>query len=255
MTTTSQRRQRILQLLMEHGSVQVSELSPSFNVSTVTIRNDLGFFEEQGLVTRTYGGAYLKSAEAHEPDLPRHPALDAGIAARLGALAAERVRSGDTILIDAGPAMRQLAKAIRRMHKLTVMTNGLDIISELAGADGIQVICTGGMLNRASLSFHGAQAEQGLDGYRFDKVFLSADGFGIREGITSGNESEARMKRRMIESAAACIVVADSSVFGRTGLHRIAQVDEIDTIITDQNLPTKYRDALLRMDVELVVAG
>jgi DeoR family transcriptional regulator, aga operon transcriptional repressor len=254
MTTTSQRRQRILQMLMEQGSVQVSELSPSFNVSTVTIRNDLGFFEEQGLVTRTYGGAYLKSPAAQESGSPRYPVPDADVAVRLGAMAAERVRPGDTVLIDAGPVTRQLAKSIRRMRGLTVMTNGLDVLSELADAEGIQLICTGGMLNRTSLCFHGAQAEQGLDGYRFDKVFLNVDGFGIREGITSRDESEARMKRRMIDFAATCIVVADSSVFGRTGLHRIAQADQVDTIITDQDLPAKYRDALVRMHVELAIA-
>lgn len=66
MTTTSERRQRILQILMERGNVQVSDLSPSFNVSTVTIRNDLSFFEDQGLVTRTYGGAYLKGPATQE---------------------------------------------------------------------------------------------------------------------------------------------------------------------------------------------
>jgi DeoR family transcriptional regulator of aga operon len=157
-------------------------------------------------------------------------------------------------LIDACPAMLELAKRIRRVSGLTVMTNGLDIAVELADADDIEVICTGGMLNKETFAFHGAQAEQSLADYRFDKVFLGAEGFGIREGITTRDESIARMKRAMIESAAACIVMIEASVFGHASVHHIISVDKVDTIVTGIGMPAKYRDALERLGVEIVLA-
>ncbi|HYD80756.1 MAG TPA: transcriptional repressor AgaR [Paucimonas sp.] len=258
MTTTSQRRQRILQLLMEHGNVQVSELSPSFNVSAVTIRNDLSFFEEQGLVTRTYGGAFLKRPQ-HAPE--RAAAVARGVTApgaargeRIGARAARLIRPGDNILIDAGTAAYRLARHLAAASGLTVMTNGLDIAAELAATEGIRLLCTGGMLDREARSFVGTQAEQGLDGYHFDKVFLDADGFDLKHGITAHDEATARLKRRMIEAAGTCIVLLDSAKCGQIGLHRIAPLSRVGAVIADPDLPAEYREALERLEIDIAVA-
>ena len=245
-----------MQLLMERGSVEVSELAPQLGVSTVTIRSDLAAFEDQGLVTRSYGGAALKRMPPQEHNIRQKDGLNTSLKERIGMRAAQMVVSGDNIIIDSGTTTMALAhhlRSLRELRNVTVMTNGLNIGWELADAEGVELMLTGGLLRKKSLSILGSQAEACLGGYIFDKLFLGVDGCDLQFGLTTHHEAEARLNHMMVERAKKVIVLSDFSKFGRVSLHRIVQLERVQTLITDAGISAEYRDGLQRLGIELII--
>ena len=135
------------------------------------------------------------------------------------------------------------------------MTNGLNIAWELANAPGVNLLLTGGQLRKESLSFQGSQAEASLTSYSFDTLFLGVDGLDLQFGLTTHNEGEASLNHRMVERARKIVVLTDASKFGLVGLHRIARLDQIHTVITDKGIGTDYLDGLQGMNIETLVVG
>lgn len=255
MRNTRQRRQQIQQLLIEHGSVQVTDLVPRFGVSAVTIRADLGHIEAQGLATRTHGGATLVRIPPQERDIREKDALNQSLKDTIGAHAARLVQPGDNIIIDSGSTTMTLARHLRTHRDVTVMTNGLNIAWELVNAPGVELLLTGGLLHKPSLSLQGSQAEASLNTYSFDTLFLGVDGLDLQFGLTTHHEAEASLNHRMVERARKVVVLTDASKFGRVSLHRIARLDQIHTIITDAGISPDYREGLQRLGIEVVIAG
>lgn len=254
MRNTRSRRQQILQQLIEHGSVQVAELVGRYGVSAVTIRTDLGHFEEQGLATRTHGGATLVRTPPQEQDIHEKDALNLPLKESIGARAAQLVQPGDNIIIDSGSTTMTLARHLRGHRDVTVMTNGLNIAWELANAPGVNVLLTGGQLRKQSLSLQGSQAEASLNPYSFDTLFLGVDGLDLQFGLTTHDEAEARLNHRMVERARRIVVLTDTSKFGRVSLHRIAYLDQIHAVITDAGIDEATREGLQRRGIEVLVA-
>jgi DeoR family transcriptional regulator of aga operon len=254
MRNTSHRRATILQLLSDQGSVQVADLVEQMGVSAVTIRNDLSALEAQGLATRSHGGAVLARTPPPEQTIRQKDALNHEQKERIGALAATLVQAGDNIIIDSGTTTISLARQLRTASEVTVMTNGLNIAWELADAPGVDLILTGGLLRKQSLSFQGTQAEASLQAYNFDKLFLGVDGFDLQFGVTTHHEAEASLNFRMVERAKKIVVLTDASKFGRVSLHRIVLLERVHTVITDAAISPEYRDGLARLGIELLIA-
>ena len=248
MRNTRSRRQQILQLLIEHGSVQVADLVERFGVSAVTIRADLTHFESQGLANRTHGGATLVRTPPQEQDIHEKDALNLPLKESIGACAARLVRPGDNIIIDSGSTTMTLARHLRTQRDVTVMTNGLNIAWELANAPGINV------QRQRLLAQQGSQAEASLNSYSFDTLFLGVDGLDLQFGLTTHDEAEARLNHRMVERARRIVVLTDASKFGRVSLHRIALLDQIHTIITDAGIDDASREGLQRLGIEVIIA-
>ncbi|MBV1776826.1 DeoR family transcriptional regulator [Burkholderiaceae bacterium DAT-1] len=253
MKKTSQRREIILNHLIEHGSVEVSDLVARFNVSAVTIRNDLAALEEKGLITRAYGGAYFNRAAMVEQSVAQRDAINHPVKARIGAEAARLVGENETIIIDAGSTTLQLAKHLKNKSGVTVMTNGLNVAAELADAEGVEVMITGGNLRKKSMSFQGPQAEASFDHYRFNKLFLGVDGLDINYGITTHNADEAMLNRRMAEVSGEIIAITDSSKVGKICLHKIVGLDRISMLITDDGLDPQLLKAMNDMGLKVVM--
>jgi len=254
MRNTRQRRQQIMQLLIQHGSVLVADLVPRFGVSAVTIRADLSHIEAQGLATRNHGGAALVRTPPQEQDIHEKDTLNQPLKESIGARAALLVRPGDNIIIDSGSTTMTLARHLRSHQDVTVMTNGLNIAWELANAPGVELLLTGGLLRKQSLSLQGLQAEASLNTYSFDTVFLGVDGLDLQFGLTTHHEAEASLNHRMVERARRVVVLTDASKFGRVSLHRIARLDQIHTVITDPGIGSDHREGLLRLGIEVIIA-
>jgi DeoR family transcriptional regulator of aga operon len=255
MKTTSERRESILSTLRKQGSVQGVDLAKQFGVSTVTIRNDLGFLEKQSIATRTYGGAYLNKdiALINEVSLNEKKLLNDDVKEKIGAAAAKLIKSGDTLILDSGTTTQKVAKYIKQYENITVLTNGLNVGNTLSDANGVEVIITGGKLRHKSSSLFGAQAEESLQNYRFDKLFLGVDGFNLTHGVTTHNEYEARLNRCMCNAADEIIVVTDSSKFSKISLHKILDPIKISKIITDTNIPAAYLEGLKAFGIEVIL--
>jgi len=252
---TRARRQQILQQLLDCGSLQVADLVQQFGVSAVTIRTDLRRLRAQGLVARTHGGARLLHPPPPEQNIHERDSINLPLKEQIGRCAAALVRAGDNIIIDSGSTTVILARHLHSQRDITVMTNGLNIAWELSTAEGVNVLLTGGVLRKQSLSLQGNQAEASLNAYSFDALFLGVDGLDLQFGLTTHDEAEAHLSHRMVERARRVIVLTDASKFGRVSLHRIARLEQIHTIITDPGIQPGTREVLQGMGIEVIIAG
>lgn len=255
MLGTSERRERIIQQLRSHGSVQVNDLSALYQVSTVTIRNDLAFLEKQGMALRAYGGALLcePGQPAPERTIADKSQLNAPVKQRIGAMAAAMVTPGSRLILDSGTTTLEVARHLRNHQDIVVMTNGMNVANQLIDADGVELLMTGGHLRRKSLSFYGAQADQSLQNYHFDLLFLGVDGIDLERGVSTHHEDEARLNRCMCSVAERIIVVTDSTKFHRLSLHKIIDTQRIHTLITDDAIPADCLAGLKEIGVEVLL--
>ncbi|MBE0819737.1 aga operon transcriptional regulator AgaR, partial [Escherichia coli] len=141
------------------------------------------------------------------------------------------------VLLDSGTTTFEIARLMRKHTDVIAMTNGMNVANALLEAEGVELLMTGGHLRRQSQSFYGDQAEQSLQNYHFDMLFLGVDAIDLERGVSTHNEDEARLNRRMCEVAERIIVVTDSSKFNRSSLHKIIDTQRIDMIIVDEGIP------------------
>ncbi|HCB1500273.1 DeoR family transcriptional regulator [Klebsiella oxytoca] len=254
-TGTSERREQIIQRLRQQGSVQVNDLSGLFGVSTVTIRNDLAFLEKQGIAVRAYGGALICDSHTpgSEPSVEDKSALNTEVKRSIARTAAELIKPGHRVILDSGTTTYEIARLMRQHTDVIAMTNGMNVANALLEAGGVELLMTGGHLRRQSQSFYGDQAEQSLQNYHFDMLFLGVDAIDLERGVSTHNEDEARLNRRMCEVAERIIVVTDSSKFNRSSLHKIIDTQRIHTIIVDEGIPAESLQELHRCGVEVII--
>jgi DeoR family transcriptional regulator, aga operon transcriptional repressor len=254
MRDTSQRREKIIKMLREQGSVQVNALSQVFGVSTQTIRQDLGFLERIGMAARAYGGAVLRERQTSAPEaaLETKRQRFAAEKSAIGKMAAALVGAGETVVLDSGTTTLQVAAHLPAELELTVLTNDLAIANEIATHEKVNLLVLGGALRRKNMSLYGSQAENAMRDLSVDKLFLGVDGFDLIKGVTTHFEPEAVLNRMMCEAAAEIIVVLDSSKFGKICLHRIVEPANIDKLITDERIPREVLSALTDLGVEVI---
>ena len=250
---TVDRRDEIIRIIQKKGKARVDDLSALFKVSSVTIRNDLNYLEQRGVIDRVYGGALARMAVAFDSALIEKAKLHMDEKRRIGARAADMVCDGDSIILDSGTTTLEIAKRVKDRQDLTIMTNGVNISTELAGNPNLSVMLTGGRLRENSFSLVGPQAEATLQEYYFDKLFLGVDGFDLEYGLTTPNPQEAHLNSVMLTTSKEAIVVTDSSKFGRRSLCRIGGPGKIDRIITDSGISQEYLNTLEDMSIEVIL--
>lgn len=255
MLSTIERRQEIVLLTEQKGNVSVKQLAETFNISTVTIRNDLNELNRLGLIVRSRGGAVTSNRLTKELSIKEKHSKNHKIKQKLGEAVASLIEDGDAIILDSGSTTEEVARCLAGKKDLTVMTNGLNIAHELAQSENCDVFITGGRLRRKSMSFYGAHAEEKLKYYNFNKVILGVDGIDINRGISTHYEPEANFNRAMCENVEQIIVVTDSSKFGKRSLHSIIKLNAIDVLVTDSNIPKEYVDALNQLNVQLHIVN
>lgn len=253
---TSQRRLQISELVRQHGSVQVTALARRFGVSMQTVRKDLRYLAERGVMARAYGGAIDSSAvggAAAESPYEAKRTVHLDEKRRIGQLAATLVKPGDTIAIDSGTTAIQLAEALPNID-ITVVTNDFGVLGALTSKTHLRIVMLGGELRRKSMAFYGGLTVEALDALHVDRLFLGVDGFDLERGITTHYEPEAMLNRKMVEVARSVVAITDSSKFGTVCLHRIIPIRELDALITDSGAPEDIRAAAEQLGFELLMA-
>ena len=228
----AKRRKAILSHLAKQGFASVADLCQTFDVSEMTIRRDLSELEGQGLLQRTFGGAVATEPAFFEISINAKMSQFVEEKERIGKAAAELVKDGDTVLIDAGSTTTQIAKNLHD-KRITVIAGGLNIAAELSGSHHVDLLILGGILRKGFLSMVGPQAEAFLKNVRVDKLFLGVEGVDVDGGLTVPDVIDSHTKRAMVKCAKQTIVVADHSKLGRNTLSTIASLDEADLLITD----------------------
>lgn len=232
---TSDRRSAILHELFLAGYVGAKELSERLNVDASTIRRDLDVLAREGRLQRTHGGARPVAGAYDVPyAIKEHERLPAKNA--VAAAAAALVSDGQSVLLDSGSTTHQVALALATHKDLTIVTNDLLIARDVTDFPGVRLLVTGGELLGSTYTLFGDHTSAYLASLRVDWVFLGADAIDLPVGITNTNTLEVPVKRAMIAAGRTCVVVTDSTKFGHQALVRVADLTEVDQIITDDEL-------------------
>jgi DeoR family transcriptional regulator of aga operon len=228
----SARLSAILERLANGGTVDVAALADDLAASPATIRRDLAALERQRLLARTHGGA-VAHAVSYELPLRYKGVRFAGEKRRIASAAAGTVTEGMAVGLTGGTTATEVARALAG-QRLTIVTNALNIASELGVRPNVKLIVTGGLARSQTYELSGPIAEASLTGLNLDVAFIGVDGVDAKAGCTTHEEVEAHTNAVMIRHANRVVLVADSSKIGKVTFARICEAGEVDELITDQ---------------------
>src|SRR5580700_10866345 len=254
------RQSLILQAVRSDGSARVSDLTQRLGVSDMTIRRDLEVLARDGLVEKVHGGAVLPGTPAsHEPGFEAKLVLEMPEKTSIARAAASMVTPGTAIALAAGTTTFALAQCLLDVPGLTIVTNSLrvtNLFSGMRGPDGTtdSVVLTGGV-RTPSDALVGPIADLTIRSLHFDLLFLGCHGFDPDAGLTTPNLAEAETNRAFVRSARRVIVVADHTKWGIVGLSSFADLDEVDTLVTDVRFPAEARKLVSDRVGQLIIAG
>ena len=251
--TKEERHSLILDMLMQQGSLLVTDLADALNVSSVTIRKDLTELERSKRLYRNHGRAILIDPYSENRNVSEKEKYCVEEKRAIGNYAASLITPKDSILIASGTSVHALARCIQTTDKLVVITASLEVANILSKDRNIDIIQLGGMLRHSSLSVVGKYAEAALNDFSCSKLFIGVDGIDLDFGMTTTDMMEASLNRVMMQTAQKTIVLADSSKFGRRGFSKIADMEEIDHIITDSHVQPAIAKRIEEMGIELTI--
>ena len=240
-----ERRNEILEKLQNDRRVVVSELSQIYEVSEETIRRDLDKLVQDGFAIKSYGGAVIN--ENVNIELPFNIRKNRNIVGKqhIAELVSEQIKDGDSIMLDASSTAVYVAKTLLEQGKknLTVLTNSVEIIIELFGAQDWKVLSTGGESREGSFALVGYQTDRMLRSYHVDKAIISAKGIDMDAGLTDSDDLHANNKRTMLTRAKEKILAVDSSKFDR-----LAEVPYKKILIVTDPFMAKSKNLNLILD-------
>jgi DeoR/GlpR family transcriptional regulator of sugar metabolism len=251
-----ERRFRISELLSRQRTVSASELIDILGVTAATVRRDLADLERKGLLVRSHGGAVSKSPTTNFQ--PSYDTLGRTNREEKQAIAAEAARmilDGDTIFLEGSTTVSEVAPRLQHRNRLTVVTNSPLILCQLQRYPEINVMCTGGDLQRDVFYMSGVWAQRSLSEIRVDKAFLGVSGIDPGYGMSTASHAEATIKKAIIQSAKMRIALVDHSKFGKQGFAYVGPVTELTTLITDSGTTPTDLQALKDLGVEVIVTG
>lgn len=240
-------------ILQRTGYRSVGELAEELEVSEMTIRRYLDQLEEQDLVTRTHGGAYI-GEEMIDVDYRVRETLCRPQKEAIGRVAASLIESGESIFIDTGSTAAYVALAIDGTKRITVVTTSIVVAETLERKPNVETILLGGRVHAPTHSVQGPIAQEVIKQFRFSKAFIAAVGIDVTQGLTQGNLEEVPVKQTAAANAKQTIAVLDSSKFNRQVLVMLLPIDEISMLVTDDGVSPEDRAALEERGVEVRIA-
>lgn len=260
-----QRLANILELVVEKGSIRVEDAASALDVSEATIRRDFDALAKQQLLTRTHGGAVATGGSLGLP-LTYKIAKDDEAKQRIAAVAAQMVSRYQVVGINGGTTTTEVARALVARSEfapgdssethpaLTVVTNALNIATELTVRQQIKIVVTGGVARPHSYELTGPFAEEVLKEVNIDIAFIGVEALDPITGASAGHEDEARVNRQIAAQASKIVVVTDSSKFSKRAFATICPAEDIDVLITDDGIDPKIADQLRSLGVEIIIA-
>ncbi len=243
-----EREEELLSAIMEATEISVSELAKKLYVSLPTLRRDLIKLEQKGKIIRTHGGAKLVNRSADEKipfylrEAERYEAKSAMAQKAIG-----YVSPGDTVLLDGSTSAYSIIPLLAEIPKIIVITSSAKS-SFLLGQLGINNICTGGRMIASSLSYIGEDAERTVARYNADILFFSCHGVSPEGMLTDNSCEENALRSVMIAHSQKCICLCDSSKLGKTSLHNLCHISQVDAFICDQALPAEFQRQLKQQE-------
>lgn len=238
----NERKREILRQLLKDGQVRVEQLAEHFETSTVTIRRELSYLDDAGLLRRTHGGAIQVEPMLYEPfrrlsSFAAQEQMQAAEKRRIGLAAAAMIPDGEIVALSAGTTTTQVGRSIHDRKSVTIVTNAINIAMELSHRLDLKIIVTGGFLNKNCFALSGDSGIAPVNEMFYDRAFISVDGIHTEHGLTSDSPELGAVNRAIIQQSRKTVVVADHSKFGKVCKILIARDAKVDLIVTDKSAP------------------
>jgi DeoR/GlpR family transcriptional regulator of sugar metabolism len=249
-----ERRLGILEAISERPLVRADEIAAGFAVSAETVRRDFLALEQEGLLRRVYGGAVRPTRRAIEVPYAERRGRFSERKRAMAALAASLVMPGDTLILDVGTSVAEVARVLSQSYRGRVLTNSLLAAVELANHEGVDVLTAGGQVRPGDLACSGPHAEAFFASYYADKAFLGSGGVHPQAGLTDYHPSEIPCRLAMLSHSAQRFVLADSSKLGEIAVARVCDLDNITAVITDSEADGSILATLREVGLDVMVA-
>jgi len=249
---TTQRQQRILDLLFETGGASIDDLATRFAVSRMTIHRDADALVRQGLINKIHGGLTVRNRATATRSVSYRQSRAPHLKQAIIAQAASRIVPEQVLVLDDSTTVAEMLPLLPALAPLTIITNAMGVIQALSPYAGIKLICIGGEFNAARNAFFGLVSERGAQSLRANTVFLSTS---VINGATAfqNDQNVVMVKRALMGIADHAILLADSTKFRKAGLHRLADLDAFDEVLTDDGLDEAIRRDLTDAGVRLTI--
>lgn len=256
---SEQRHKEIIRLLEKEGAVKTSTLCEALSTSRETVRRDLESLEERGMLKRIHGGAVKaeipQESSAVYTSFEQRKGVRYSEKVEVAWEAAKYISEGQAIALDSGTTSLELARVIRQQfHSLTVVTNSLSIANELADAEGITLVLTGGIYNSEEKAFLSDMATLILSHINIDTLFLTTCGISLERGITYQRVDDLIIQSKLMKASDKTIVITDSSKLGTNSLVKMCGIEQVSMIITDSHAPAERINALKEAGVKVVIS-
>lgn len=247
-----ERRGTILEELSSEGKVVVSELAARFGVTEETVRRDIDKLAKEGLATKTYGGAVSNVSPSSDLPYNVRKRFNVEQKQKIAETVASMINDGDRIMLDASTTAIYVTRKIKSKKNITVITNSVEILLELADKTGWTILSTGGTLKEGAFSMVGISAEKMVRGYHVDLAVCSAKGIDEKMGITDSNEKDSEMKRAIFSSADKKLLAIDSTKFDKISFVKVCDIGDVDIIVTDKEPSEAWKTRIAEGGAKLI---
>jgi DeoR family fructose operon transcriptional repressor len=233
--------------------VRLEELSLALGVSQATVRRDLDGLEAEGLVRRVHGGVVAVDGRPVEPHFEIKAAEAADEKDRIAGRAVALLATDDTVYLDSGSTVLAAARLLHGWDRLTVVTNSLPVVMELAGR-GPRLIVIGGEFRATSQALVGPLSKYLLENLHVDRAFIGSYAVSLEDGLTTTDPAEAFTKKLALERATQVVLLADSRKMGAHSFVQAGPLDAVDVLVTDTAIDDRTVRALERLGITVITA-
>ena len=248
-----ERRQRVLDVLSERGFMALGDLAQIAEASESTIRRDLDYFAEKGLLKRTHGGAVFLNEKESLPALEERTGIKIDEKQAIARAAAARIQDGDSVLLDGGTTTLEVAKMLVG-RRVQIVTNSLPIANLFASSRETDLVMLGGYVFPRTGVALGPLTVKMIEEIHVQQTILGVGGI-TAKGLFNSNLLLVETERAMMHAADEVVVVADHTKMGRQALAFLCKLSDVDTLIMDRGLAAAERDLVESQGVRLLVAG
>ena len=242
-----ERHTKLVELVSQRGKIEVSELALLLGTSRVTVRKDLDYLEQKGILARERGYALLRD----EGDINYRMAFHYEQKQRIAMAAAELVQDRETVMIESGSCCMLLAEQLSQSKKeVTLVTNSAFMASFVKGSN-VRIVVLGGDYQPQVQAMVGPLTKLCAQQYQVDKLFVGTDGYSYENGFTGDNLVRSDTVKAMAQSARQTIVLTESEKFARSGTVSFLRTEQVSCVITDTGIPGEVRDFLEQAKVDV----
>ena len=247
------RIKKIKEILLEYKHIDINSLSTLLSVSMATIRRDLDKLEQENFLVRAHGGAYLNSISEDEVQLSSVEDAYAPQKREIGILASALINNNDIIFIGGGMTCLQVAKHVKNKKNVSVITNNVNILSDLASDNEIALQAVGGSLEVVDqcLTMTGDISLKTLEQMYFHKAFVTVDAIDLEKGYFTNSPEQGKIIRLLQHISDELYIVADYTKFGRRAFSYVGSLDMTKKIVTNINLHESYKKQLFDTGFQL----